>query len=197
MSCHPTVAVSVEQEGRTPVFEEIYEAYAERVLNVAYRMTGNEETARDLTQEIFIKVYEHLESFQHRSQVFTWLYRIAVNHVTNYLRKERRRRWVSLMDWKLSDALREDEAAGARDIPADQLSADGKMESDERARLVWSAIQSLPVKYRVPIVLFHYDGMSYKEIAATLAISLSAVETRIHRAKKKLAKALEPWLDRI
>jgi RNA polymerase sigma-70 factor (ECF subfamily) len=187
----------VEHGQGTPTFEEIYEAYADRVLNLAYRMTGNEDTARDLTQEIFIKVYEHLESFEHRSQVFTWLYRIAVNHITNHLNKEKRRRWLSLMEWKISDVFREEEAGAAFDPPAKELPADKKLEADERAKLVWSMVQTLPVKYRAPLVLFHYDGMSYREIADTLGLSLSAVETRIHRAKKQLAGKLEPWLGRV
>ena len=58
-------------------------------------------------------------------------------------------------------------------------------------------IQELPPKYRVPLVLHHYEGMAYKDIAAVMEISLSAVEARIHRAKKQLVKKLEPWLDRI
>ena len=67
----------------------------------------------------------------------------------------------------------------------------------ERARVVWNAVRALPAEYRVPLVLHHYDGMSYKDIAETMGLSLSAVETRIHRAKKKLIPKLEPWLDRI
>ncbi len=180
-----------------PTFEEIYAAYAERVLNLAYRMTADGEAARDLTQEIFIKVYEHLGSFEQRSQVFTWLYRIAVNHITNHLKKEKRRRWVSLMDSKISNVFREDEAGLVMDVPAGGAPVDRKLEDEERAKLVWSMVQSLPVKYRVPLVLFHYDRMSYKEIAEVLSISLSAVETRIHRAKKQLVRKLEPWLERI
>lgn len=181
----------------TPTFEEIYEAYAERVLNLAYRMTGDAEAARDLTQEVFVKVYENLDSFERRSHVFTWIYRIAVNHVTNHLKKEKRRRWVSFMDWKVSDVFKDGETGAPGDAPANEVPADRKLEADERAKLVWSAVQALPAKYRLPLVLFHYDGMSYKEIADTLAISLSAVETRIHRAKKQLARKLEPWLGRV
>lgn len=181
----------------TPTFEEIYDAYSDRVLNLAYRMTGDGETARDLTQEVFIKVYEHLDSFEHRSQIFTWLYRIAVNHITNHLNKEKRRRWLSLLDWKISDVFQEGASGPPIDIPANEPPADRKLEAEERANVVWSMVQTLPPKYRAPLVLFHYDGMSYQEIANTLALSLSTVETRIHRAKKQLARKLEPWLGRI
>ncbi len=71
--------------------------------------------------------------------------------------------------------------------------ADQKIEDSERARIVWAAVRSLSIKYRVPLVLFHYEGLSYNEIAESMGLSLSAVETRIHRAKKQLIKKLEPW----
>ena len=180
-----------------PEFEEIYETYASRVLNLAYRLTGDEEAARDLTQDIFIKVYEHLDSFEQRSDIFTWIYRIAANHVTNHLKKEKRRRLLGLLDRRIPDVLAETGGEPAFDAPSPEPSAQKKLEESERARVVWDAVRALPAEYRVPLVLYHYDGMSYKEIAETLGLSLSAVETRIHRAKKKLVPKLEPWLDRI
>jgi RNA polymerase sigma factor (sigma-70 family) len=139
-------AESVEHGQGTPTFEEIYEAYAERVLNLAYRMTGDAEAARDLTQDVFVKVYENLDSFERRSHVFTWIYRIAVNHVTNHLKKEKRRRWVSFMDSKVSDVFREGDTGAPGDAPANEVPADKKLEADERAKLVWSAVQALPVQ---------------------------------------------------
>jgi RNA polymerase sigma-70 factor (ECF subfamily) len=180
-----------------PEFDEIYEAYASRVLNLAYRLTGDEEAARDLTQEIFIKVYQHLDSFEQRSEIFTWIYRIAVNHVTNYIKKEKRRRWFNILDRRLPEVLGDAGNEQVFDAPSPEPTAQRKLEDAERARVVWEAVRSLPSEYRVPLVLYHYDGMSYKDIAETLGLSLSAVETRIHRAKKKLVPKLEPWLERI
>ncbi|MBP2680885.1 MAG: polymerase sigma factor, sigma-70 family [Candidatus Krumholzibacteriota bacterium] len=180
-----------------PEFDEIYEAYASRVLNLAYRLTGDDETARDLTQDIFIKVYENLGSFEQRSEIFTWIYRIAVNHVTNHLKKEKRRRWLNLLDRRIPEVLGESASEAVYDTPSHDPSAQKKLEDAERAGVVWAAVRSLPAEYRVPLVLYQYDGMSYKDIAETLGLSLSAVETRIHRAKKKLVPKLEPWLDRI
>jgi RNA polymerase sigma-70 factor (ECF subfamily) len=87
------------QDGHEPQsFEEIYEAYGERILNLSFQFTRNEESARDLTQEIFLKVFQNLDSFEGRSQVYTWLHRIAVNHITNHLKRERRHRWLNLLD---------------------------------------------------------------------------------------------------
>ena len=68
-------------------FEDIYREHSGKILNLSYRMSGREEIARDLTQEIFIKVYENMETFRGESQVYTWIYRIAINHILNYLKK--------------------------------------------------------------------------------------------------------------
>jgi RNA polymerase sigma-70 factor (ECF subfamily) len=177
-------------------FDRVYETYADKVLNIAYRMTGDEDAARDLTQDIFLKVYQNLDTFERRSNIYTWIYRIAVNHIYNYLKKERRTRWFGVLDMTVQDALREedvDPSFPARGAP----SADRVLEDRERAAVVWKAVRSLPPKYRVPLALYHYEGMSYKEIAESTDLSMSAVESRIHRARKKLIKLLEPWIDRI
>ena len=189
--------IKLQEKHETPVFEEVYEAYAERILNLAYRFTGNEDTARDLTQEVFLRVYENLDRLEHKSHVYTWIYRIAVNLFTSYLKKEKRHVWLDLMDRKVSDLVTQgkvdpDFTTAQPTAPSDRI-----LESSERSAVVWSNIQALSPKYRVPLVLHHYEGMSYKDIAAVLGISLSAVEARIHRAKKSLIKRLEPWLDKI
>lgn len=181
----------------TQSFDDIYHAYAERVLNLAYRFTANDDASRDLTQEIFIKVYENLGSFEKRSQIYTWIYRIAVNHITNYLKKERRRRWVNLLDRTVSDVVHDEGVDPFYASRVSSVGADQKLEDSERARIVWAAVRTLPVKYRVPMILFHYEGLSYNEIAESMGLSLSAVESRIHRAKKQLIKKLEPWAGKI
>lgn len=177
-------------------FETVYETYAGDVLNLAFRMTADEDVARDLTQDIFVKVYQNLDSFERRSSLYTWIYRIAVNHIYNHLKRERRRRWVDLLDATVSEAIRgAGEDAAAPTTP--EVPADRRLEDNQRAEVVWRAVTSLPPKYRVPIVLYHYQGMSYKEIAEATGLTMSAVESRIHRGRKKLVTLLEPWVDRI
>ena len=174
-------------------FEAIYREHGDKIMNLAYRMTGSKESARDMTQEIFIKVYENMDSFRGDSQVFTWLYRIATNHIFNFLKKERRRKWLNLMDKPLSEVLQEDQIDPlfwSRSAPQ----PDRQMEKSEREKRVWQSIQQLSPKYRVPLVLNRYEDMSYQEIAETMQLSLSAVESRIHRAKKELVKLLEPYI---
>jgi RNA polymerase sigma-70 factor (ECF subfamily) len=172
-------------------FEQIYYQYSARILNLIYRMTGSEEVARDLTQEVFVKVYENIGKFRGESQIFTWLYRIATNHTLNYLKREKRYKWLNLLDKPISEVLQEnkiDNQFWAVGSPR----PDRQMEKKQREQIVWKLIQQLSPKYRVPYVLNRYENLSYQEIADTLNLSLSAVETRIHRAKKELVKKLNP-----
>lgn len=83
---------------KTLIFDELYEKYGNRILNMVYRMTGGEDVARDLSQDIFLKVYENLDDFNHQSSVYTWIYRIATNHTLNYLKKKNRYRWLDLLE---------------------------------------------------------------------------------------------------
>jgi RNA polymerase sigma-70 factor (ECF subfamily) len=187
-----------EERAPSPTLGEIYARYGERVLNLAYWFTREEESARDMTQEIFIKVHEHLGTFRREADVYTWIHRIAVNHVLNHLKRERRRRWLSLMDERVGDLLQDERVVDAtvrdRFTPP---SPHRLLEASERDRVVREAVAALPVKYRVPFELFRFEEMSYQEIADAMDLSLSAVEARIHRAKKRLCAALAPWLDSI
>ena len=173
-------------------FEEVYSDCSTKILNLAYRFTSDGEQARDLTQEIFIKVFQNLKNFKGESSAFTWVYRIAVNHILNYLKKEKRRKFIQLIDKNVKEAITEE--AGSRTLITNNPSPSQILEDEERSRIVKSIIDELPPKYRVPFILYKYEGMSYKEISESLEISLSSVETRIYRARKQLIAKLEPWL---
>ncbi len=84
-------------------FEHLYRSHAEKILNLAFRMTGREDVAKDLTQDVFLKLYERHQDFRGDSQIYTWIYRIAVNHILNYLKKEKRMRWFDLLDKNVAD----------------------------------------------------------------------------------------------
>lgn len=175
--------VSPSQSG-VGTFDEIYEACGDRVLSLCFRMTSDEDTARDLSQEIFVKIYEKLDTFEGRAAVTTWVYRIAINHIKSYLKSQRRRRWLRLDT--ADDSVQEIELTSSEPGP------DRVLETVERQEAVQRAVSELPEKYGIPITLFYFEKMSYREIAEVMELSLSAVEARIHRAKKQLARALEP-----
>ena len=150
--------------------------------------------ARDLLQDVFIKVYENMDSFEKRSQIYTWIYRIAVNHAINYMRRDRRTLWFNLLDETVGEFLKREKieisGLGGGDVPR----PDELLERSEADQSVQRAVDSLPVKYRVPFVLFKDEHLSYNEISSVLDLSLSAVESRIHRARKMLVKKLSPLL---
>jgi len=178
-------------------FEQMYKEYGNRVLNLAYRFTGDADISRDLTQDVFLKVYQNLPHFREASQPFTWIYRIAMNHFINYLKREKKWKWHQLLDRKLSEALQQESLAEEYSLAGHFDRPDKTLEKAEREKIILRLIQSIPLKYRAPLVLQRYEGLNNREIAETLSLSLSAVETRIHRAKKMLMEKLKPWMRHI
>lgn len=180
-----------------PSFEALYERYGTRVLNLIHRMTNNEEVARDLAQDVWLRVHGHLDRFEARADVFTWIYRIAVNLTLNHLKREKRRRWMDILDRSVGEVLSEESEELATPTPPPTQRPDRAVENDERARALWNAVQSLDPKYRVPIVLFHYEDQSYQQIADSMGLSMVAVQARIFRGRKQLAKILGPLLGQL
>jgi len=172
-------------------FDEIYQLYGNKILNLAYRMTGTEELARDLTQDIFLKVFENMGFFREESQIYTWIYRIALNHIINHLKREKRYYFMDLMEKKVSDIFDSKLEDNRLNIHYSPMPPDKKLEKTEQEEMIWRIILKLPQKLRVPFVLHRYEDLSHKQISEKLEISLSNVETRIHRAKKIVIKELE------
>lgn len=176
--------------------QQLYEQYAERILNVAYRFTGDRMKAEDMMHDAFVIASEKQHQYDGRSQPYTWLYRIAVNHIINTLKREKRYRWMNLLEQPVQELFQKRRTQ--EDHPDDALSepADHKMERREMEQQIWKAITELTENYRIPLVLQRYEGWGNQEIADELGLSLSAVETRIHRAKKQLAITLKEWSER-
>lgn len=172
-------------------FDEIYQLYGNKILNLAYRMTGKEEVARDLTQDIFLKVFENMGFFREESQIYTWIYRIALNHIINHLKREKRYYFMDLMEKKVSDIFDSKLEDNRLNIHYSPMPPDKKLEKTEQEEMIWRIILRLPQKLRVPFVLHRYEDLSHKQISEKLEISLSNVETRIHRAKKIVIRELE------
>lgn len=175
-------------------FEEIYDTYGARILNLAFRFIGDEEVARDLTQDVFVKVYQDLPNFKHKSGYYTWIYRIAINHFINHLKKERRRRWYRLLDQNIGEIVREDPGIAQFREQTVIPSPENNLENKERENLILRLVHSLPLKFRTPLILQRYQDLTSKEIAEMLSLPVSTVEMRLYRARKLLVKKLEPWL---
>jgi len=168
--------------GDAEAFTALVERHQERLLRLCERLLGDAEGARDAVQEVFLKVYRKAASYQPRGQVFTWLYRIAVNHCLNRLRRGKVVRFL-----RLADPGGDDEPAADPPAPGDGPQAEA--EARERWRATRRAIAALPAGQRAVVVLAKFEGLPYRRIAAVLRITEGAVESRLFRAMRRLEAA--------
>ena len=181
----------VEQfkNGHRDAFDKLVLRYQDKVLNTCFRFIGNTEEARDATQDIFIKVYHALAQFKPKASFSTWLYRIAVNHSLNVLRSKKRRSWLRNFSAFGSEPAEIGLLADFSNHPQHVL------EKEERSALLHKALNQLGEGQRAAIILSRFEGLSYKEIADVLNTSVSSVESRLFRARQKLAIILKPVRD--
>lgn len=170
-------------KGSEAAFEELVRTYEKTVYNLALRMTGNREDAFDLTQTTFLKAWHAISLFQFDSKFSTWLCRIASNACVDFLRREKRRRTVSL-------TLLDDEEQ-PYEIPAVDLDADPAViaEAASEKERVLAALYALPQEYRMALSLRAMEDMTYEEIAAALDLKTGTVKSRISRAREMLRQS--------
>lgn len=172
--------------GDHQAFRQLYEHYAPAIYRLCLRFLDNQSEAEDAVQDIFVKIHHSLSGFKGHSKLATWIYRISVNHCLNLKRK---RRLAYFMSLEFLDALNPSPADSAPD-PQQAL------EKDESEKFVRQAIQKLPKRQRLALLLSRYEGKSYQEIAEVMSCSVPAVESCLHHAKKNLAAALKKYLEK-
>jgi RNA polymerase sigma-70 factor (ECF subfamily) len=170
-------------------FERLVEDNYQRIYGVIYRLVGDPHEAEDLTQDTFVNAYRARNGFRGDSQVYTWLYRIAVNLTKNRLEQLARR------PASLSAALAEgesDDPPAAADPP--QTPA-GQAENAELGAVVAAAVLALRPDFREVVVLREYEQLSYEQIAGLLGCSVQTVKTRLFRARNLLRRRLSKYLE--
>jgi len=174
-------------------FEEIVKTHQEKVRNTCFRFVKNVEDADDIAQEVFIQAYESLSHFRNDAELSTWIYRIAVNKSLDFLRwKKRKKRFGQLISiFGFSDDNENSEIP----IPANE-NPSKELENNERKKILDWALDQLPENQKAAITLSKYEGFNNKEISEILNLSLSAVESLIHRAKKNLHKQLNNYFEK-
>ncbi len=170
-------------EGDHEAFRQLVEKHQEKVFRVCLGFLRNPQDAEDLAQEIFFNVYRNAPKFRGDSEVSTWIYRIAVNSCINRLRKERRLGWLSFVGALTGPGSLER-------IPNDDDSPESLLERRELQEIFGRALGRLPANQRTAFTLHRIEGLSHEEIAGILGCSVSAVESRVHRAKLNLQKHL-------
>jgi RNA polymerase sigma-70 factor, ECF subfamily len=163
--------------------------YQDMVFSTAARLTGNDAQAEDIAQEVFLRAYENFDRLQGSATAGGWLKTVATRLTLNHLSRYRRR-WRFFSE--LSRSSGEDDDAEL-DFAAPDLTPESQIASidaDRRQVLLEQALRGLPERYRVPLVLYHFEEMPYQEIAEQLRVSLPKVKTDIQRGRMALAKAL-------
>lgn len=177
--------VARAKSGDMAAFSELVKHYDRRVFRMAKQITQNDDDAEDVLQETFLKAYTHLDDFQGNSKFYTWLVRIAVNEALMKLRKRRSDRTVPLdepIDTGEDEVVREIAVWGEN--PEQQYSR------DELGTILDEAIQGLKPAYRTVFILRDIEEMSIEETAEALDLSISAVKSRLLRARLQLREKL-------
>jgi len=176
------ILVKMAQSGDQTAYGELVRRYQDLIFSLTGRMLSSPEDARDASQETFIKVYKALPGFDFRASFTTWLYKVATNVCLDLLRKQSReqQRRLSLGEVNIQEGSFKDNRPGPEDLLLER----------ERIQELKQAVQALPEGYRLALILHHYQGLSYQQIARILELPEKTVATRIHRAKKKLKDGL-------
>ncbi|WP_393916792.1 RNA polymerase sigma factor SigE [Halostreptopolyspora alba] len=166
------------EQWEPPSWDEVVRNHSARVYRLAYRLTGNQHDAEDLTQEVFIRVFRSLANYT-PGTFEGWLHRITTNLFLDMARRKNRIRFEGFGE-------NADERLEGREPTPAQSYDERHFDSD-----IQVALDALPADFRAPVVLCDIEGLSYEEIAATLGVKLGTVRSRIHRGRAQLRKALD------
>lgn len=179
------------KKGDGEAFRQLVDNYQKLVLNSCYKFVYNRETAEDLTQDVFIEVYRSINTFRADSKLSTWIYRISISKSLDYLKGQKRKKRFAI----LKSLFGEDEVEERISAP-ESVGPDKVLENEDRVKVLAWALNKLPESQRIAFTLSKYDEMSYQEISEILGVSISSVESLIHRAKLNLKKKLYSYYQK-
>ncbi len=177
-------------DGDDAAFAVLVRRYERGLYNVAYRMVRDAELAKDLTQDIFIRVHGALAKYDPVYPFTSWIYRVASNLCIDHIRRKK----LKTVSLDAPVSLGDDETV-TRDVEDPGQDPEGELLETDRARLLREALDDLPEAHRLVLLLRHQRDLSYDEIALTLDLPLGTVKARIHRAREALRKVLEKRHD--
>ncbi|WP_425446305.1 RNA polymerase sigma factor [Dethiothermospora halolimnae] len=163
-------------DGDGDVFKELVTRHKKKIYNIAYKFTFNKEDALDITQEIFIKAYNSLEKYNPKYKFSSWILKMTTNYCLDIKKKKR----VNTVE--LNTKLKNDKTT---------TSAEDVFIHKENKKIIKDAINNLSKEYRVLIILYHNENLSYKEISETLNLPLTKVKNRLYRARNMLKENLK------
>ena len=176
--------------GDAAAWEEIVQRYNRRIYNICYRFAGSADDAQDLTQEVFIKMYRTLNSYDvDRGAFMTWVTTVTRNLLVDHFRKTKQDRLTDSLDTTSSD--HEDVMPLGEQIPDRGPAPDSKVQSREAREVVHAALQKLSPELREAVILRDLQDMDYREIATVLKVPEGTVKSRINRGRAELARLLQ------
>lgn len=178
--------------GDRKAFEEIHRRYEKRIYNAIYQMLGDVEDATDLTQDVFIRIYNGLSDLRAEEAFNSWIYRVAINLCRDHVRKFRRIRLDSLEQGGRPD---EEGAGSAIEIPDWTDNPERIVEREEMQQAVRTAVSALPEHYRSVVILHHLQGMDVTEIAKVVGCRVGTVKSRLSRGRDEIKRRLERYLE--
>ncbi len=184
---HGTSLRSGRADNNLLAFDRMYRDNVDRMYRLAQRLCGHTDDASDLVQETFLNAYRKYKQFRGEAQISTWLYTIASRAC---LRMQRRRKGEPARELSLEQFIPTSEGEFRLQIPTERLTPEQALEKKELRRALHNAIQKLPEKYRVVLVLRDMEGLSAKEVGSIMGLSERAVKSRLHRARLFVRKEL-------
>ena len=173
------------KKGDHKAFEQLVHMHSNIVYSICFNLIQNKKDAEDLTQDVFTTIYTSISSFKQNSKLSTWIYRIAVNKSHDYLRMINRKKRIPLFKAKPIESVFNLETHSSSPIEL--------LEEKEFYDYIFSAINNLPQNQRIAFTLSKMEGFSYNEISDQMDVSLSAVESLIFRARKKIIEELNKY----
>jgi len=174
------VLVERVKEGSQEAYTELVRRYMKKAYSIAYQFVGNSEDAKDISQDVFVKIYQSIGRFKQGHKFFSWFYRILVNHCINVRKK------ISISPFAVEDLSR---YPGSADD-----SIEAAIDKHELHDNVHQAIAKLPLKQRKVLILCEIEGFSQQKVSDIMGISEGTVRSRLFYARKKLQKHLKKYV---
>lgn len=171
-------------DGDQAAYKHLMKKYHDQIFNLIYRIVHQKDQVEDLTQEVFVKAFASLKSFNEEYAFSTWLYKIATNSSIDYIRKRK------LQTFSIDKPISAEESDYSFELPDTTYQPDKRIIQNQRTRLLEEAIQQLPEKYKRVIILRHNEERDYAEIARMLKLPIGTVKAHIFRARELLNKYL-------
>lgn len=179
------------KDGDKTAFEEIYWRYKDRVIGIVYGIVRNRDDACELAQEVFVRVYQHIDKYQQGTNFSTWIFRIANNLAIDKYRRKR-----TAAETEFDNEFQANYVGdGGGIMPPIGLNPEKACECAELREKISAALDTLSEKQRAALTLCDIEGLSYKEIADILNIQIGTVMSRLHYARMNLQAALRYYLE--